>query len=92
MLAQRPQPTNPGGDRGPGLPRVVGSGIHILRSWDIGDAESSISKLLILFNPSTDTEVPQQGGEPDGSPLIQFISFLASLESISKKFLRCMLL
>ena len=42
-----------------------GSGIPLWSSWDTGDAQSSISKLLILFSHSTGTErFPNRGDKP----------------------------
>lgn len=57
MTAWRPWPMNPGGEDRLLTPRVLGSGIHIVNSCDIGDVESSILKLLILLGCDKDTEV-----------------------------------
>ena len=56
---------NPGGEGAPGLPGVMGSGIPLWSSWDTGDAQSSMSKLLILFSHSTGPErFPNRGDNP----------------------------
>ena len=65
QMPAEPQPMNPGGEGAPGLPGVVGSGIPLWSSWDTGDAQSSISKLLILFSHSIGTDrFPNRGDNP----------------------------
>ena len=66
QMPAEPQPVNPGGEGAPGLPGVMGSGIPLWSSWDTGDAQSSMSKLLILFSHSTGPEIPQQRGQSYG--------------------------